>query len=732
MDFRSFLTAYTECSSSVGLPRMSAKSTFIHNSTLSTIHEIETQLMLAISKHGLCSHHNLERHTIITDDHAGRAIRLNLCLYSRNEVPGVSSDWVNMEFFVDIHADQNEDPFRHAFASSGHSLRSKREETHKEALACLETYLRAQFSRQHRTFTFALCIFGRYARVLRIDRAGVVVTEAINYIQNFRLLAEFFWRYNQLSRSQRGFDSSVIPATSDEKDLLTKAVLQYLKAAEEGIVRRYPTMESALAKDSPTYKIEMIDRYTGEPTHYIVRKPCVESAHVLGRATRGFVAFKTGPSIQKDDYDVTPPLPLAKNLVFVKDYWRRHSCDSPAESDLLDKLEDLEIPHVPVSFTASDVYTEGQAQVTKSHLLSNARSSKWRRPCQVCGMLVHHRIVQQLSFPLSTVKDARELVQVVRDALQALIDAYMKARILHRDVSSNNILISSSDAPAGEGRGLLNDWDVAHKIEPGSTVRPSRAGTWRFMSMELLYNKEKDHEIVDDLESMFWVLLYNALHHCKHTGIPPRDLFDEVFTVFKSDGTPETSGGVKKHAFLRKNTVVFSCPALNDLITSLRTFWFRFHSSHSVRDPELHRRLRSDPSELLELFDLALRKGPEAWVNSESTADQYPHGGITKPSPVLLTTLAPCNILPAVDILRSSSDKTIAGPACSSPRAISTTLHGPPKTRGQKRALESANVVPIPPSKKIKVDRSDAQQQRKKRRHSARLHARSKQRISDK
>ncbi|KIP02472.1 hypothetical protein PHLGIDRAFT_79080, partial [Phlebiopsis gigantea 11061_1 CR5-6] len=95
--------------------------------------------------------------------------------------------------------------------------------------------------------------------------------------------------------------------------------------------------------------------------------------------------------------------------------------------------------------------------------------------------------------------------------------AHSNIGLLHRDLSIGNIMIDRS------GRGVLNDWDHAGSVEePARGVvslrqhaerssSDNRQGTWRFMSIPLLSKPEKLHDIADDLESVYWVLLYGAM-----------------------------------------------------------------------------------------------------------------------------------------------------------------------------------------------------------------------------
>ncbi|KAG6843377.1 hypothetical protein H0H93_001212, partial [Arthromyces matolae] len=69
-------------------------------------------------------------------------------------------------------------------------------------------YTNEIFSRQHRCFLFAVFICGPFARLLRWDHAGAVVSEQFNYISDSRLLVDFLWRFSHLSDERRGLDQS--------------------------------------------------------------------------------------------------------------------------------------------------------------------------------------------------------------------------------------------------------------------------------------------------------------------------------------------------------------------------------------------------------------------------------------------------------------------------------------------------------------------------------------------
>ncbi|KAI0069403.1 hypothetical protein K474DRAFT_1610513, partial [Panus rudis PR-1116 ss-1] len=213
----------------------------------------------------------------------------------------------------------------------------------------------AQFSRQHRTSIVCLCVFGRYVRFIRIDRSGAVVSEATNYVENPRILAEFFWRYSHLSSVERGFDPTVVPASVEEREFLARAVTQYLRTVGEHTARYHPGLEPTLARDYPTYKVTVSNWDTGEDSHYLIQKPCSESKYLLGRATRGYIAIALDNTTQYRINSEEELQELPKRLVFLKDYWRKFPTDMQQEADVYEALEGLHVPHLPYVFGGGDV-----------------------------------------------------------------------------------------------------------------------------------------------------------------------------------------------------------------------------------------------------------------------------------------------------------------------------------------------------------------------------------------
>ncbi|KAJ3001105.1 hypothetical protein NUW54_g6644 [Trametes sanguinea] len=164
----------------------------------------------------------------------------------------------------------------------------------------------------------------------------------------------------------------------------------------------------------------------------------------------------------------------------------------------------------------------------------------------------HMRIViNEIGRPLTEFKSTRELVTALRDAVIGHQQAWLRAGILHRDVSVGNILIV--DEPGEEAPsicGFLHDFDYSSMTpltpltdktsgaacaagEPSSAKGPKnseaiegdptdnngrkeRTGTYYFMAYGLLLTDLKRgviHEAHHDLESIYWILIWVVLRH---------------------------------------------------------------------------------------------------------------------------------------------------------------------------------------------------------------------------
>ncbi|KAJ3776533.1 hypothetical protein FB446DRAFT_817161 [Lentinula raphanica] len=114
------------------------------------------------------------------------------------------------------------------------------------------------------------------------------------------------------------------------------------------------------------------------------------------------------------------------------------------------------------------------------------------------------------SSTLGILTNQRDVAQVFYDILQIHQWLYECAGILHRDISSGNVMYRKID---GKIYGVLNDFDLACRIQD-LAKRPifyRRVGTIPFMSFDLLNPKwDGLHYSRHDLESLFYVMFCMA------------------------------------------------------------------------------------------------------------------------------------------------------------------------------------------------------------------------------
>ena len=155
-------------------------------------------------------------------------------------------------------------------------------------------------------------------------------------------------------------------------------------------------------------------------------------------------------------------------------------------------------------------------------------------------------IIQERLYPLKTLKNVREIAQVLVDIIcSGYFDLilsrwtlmpvrlvhwwlYDKVGILHRDLSLNNIMYRRI---LGKVYGVLVDYDLASWRESLAKdykkTSEQRTGTPPFMAQGLLDGTDPLHLYRHDLEALFYVMLILATRYEINRGIrqrvPPKD-----------------------------------------------------------------------------------------------------------------------------------------------------------------------------------------------------------------
>ncbi|KAL1952877.1 hypothetical protein VTO42DRAFT_4064 [Malbranchea cinnamomea] len=169
----------------------------------------------------------------------------------------------------------------------------------------------------------------------------------------------------------------------------------------------------------------------------------------------------------------------------------------------------------------------------------------------------------------------------------------MDGKILHRDISENNIIITD---PKKTGfAGMLIDMDLAKELGSGRSGARCRTGTMEFMAIEVLLNI--DHTYRHDLESFFYVLLWQCSRRgwefvCDTKSQPIRSLLTSWYTGTYSEIANAKRGNVDAKGFeliLEEFPPMFDC--LKPLCKELRSLLFPIRDNAiftgTPRDPEV-------------------------------------------------------------------------------------------------------------------------------------------------
>ncbi|KAG9217739.1 hypothetical protein CCMSSC00406_0003572 [Pleurotus cornucopiae] len=137
-------------------------------------------------------------------------------------------------------------------------------------------------------------------------------------------------------------------------------------------------------------------------------------------------------------------------------------------------------------------------------------------------------------------------------------------KVLHRDISENNLLWTNDTRVIG----VLNDWDLATPVNAVGNSTNHRTGTGPFMAYDLLGAEPPAHLYRHDLESLFYVLIWAAVHYNLDSDVPYSRVVDPALKQWTGD---YGEARVAKHAFLGDPEPVLH--NIRPVFEPLRAFW---------------------------------------------------------------------------------------------------------------------------------------------------------------
>lgn len=227
-------------------------------------------------------------------------------------------------------------------------------------------------------------------------------------------------RYSVLTPSERGFDSTVAPATEAEKALFRSHIKDYLIRTKTNNLRQYPGIENTGDEDFPVSKVQLNDT-DGTVHWYLTCKPSYVPYNTApcGRFTRGFIAVRVLPDQRsgRPSRRTSTSNDRKGKLDLLRDCWRPANNDS--ELTMYDYLREKNVPNLPEVICGGDVLEDEKAQEMENDLLLTDPSVVWRRPTTDVQHRIHYRIIQGLLIPLWHAESARELLRAGRDVLES-------------------------------------------------------------------------------------------------------------------------------------------------------------------------------------------------------------------------------------------------------------------------------------------------------------------------
>lgn len=355
-----------------------------------------------------------------------------------------------------------------------------------------------------RRFTLGFTLCGSFMRIWEFDRLGGISSERFDINQDGRQFVMVILGFLLMSNAELGFDQSIL-ANGDK---------HYIE----------------------------IER-SGKKERIILDKAIRRSGCIAGRATTCWPAYSeqnpTVPLLVKDSWQYTNRTEEGELLLEAKEkgvlniaryYYHGNVQVDGVDDDVLGNVrKGLDIQMISKTDSTRPRRAPPQASSsTRSNSASGSAGTK--RPSDTdlppphgkksrsispqkgeAGDLqnrIHRRVVlEDRGVPIYNALSRKTLLMALHQCVEGHESLLLRANILHRDISINNLLINEEQTGA-----FLIDLDLAIKL-PRETPSGAKGktGTWAFMAIGALLGEQ--HSFMHDLESFFWVLFWICIHY---------------------------------------------------------------------------------------------------------------------------------------------------------------------------------------------------------------------------
>lgn len=431
--------------------------------------------------------------------------------------------------------------------------------TAPEVLAQLMGYIREVFaSQRNRRFVHAFTLTGQFLRCWIFHRGGGFGSKLVDINRRPHVFVNVFCGYARMSDAELGYDTSLrwdefrMAGTDDTFTINPDAIFSRKSIASRG------TTVYELTKagdDEPLYVLKDAWRHKDHNSELDIIKS------VRNRGVEGIieyvayeeVIFGDPPmldtirgNIMRGLQIVGSPVYLLPPMVVDRDHPAHTLGGEGAVSPPTPRPRHSErnTNTTGTAVTGSTFGPRRKRVFTSDPVLPPPKLVKRFSTPEVFPEFdrIHTRILMRKGRHLYEFDSPLELLYGLHDALVAH-RALFRARILHRDISILNIMLSLHPQP-DLPRGYLIDLDMAIDISSSSgSGPPSHTGTREFMAIGVL--RGEPHTFRHDVESFFFVFVWVCVYgHWWHGG---------VVTPLKgwAIGTMEQSALVKEQAMRR-------------------------------------------------------------------------------------------------------------------------------------------------------------------------------------
>ncbi|KAK7439851.1 hypothetical protein VKT23_017423 [Stygiomarasmius scandens] len=346
----------------------------------------------------------------------------------------------------------------------------------------LASYALECFMANNRFYAPALFIDKWFMTLWYFDRMGAILSTTFDFKQQPKLLGLVLYALNNSSPQQSGFNHFLcrkepLDASHLPPDVMKNARFQLPCHPPSDVEQHYRIFD-----------------VVGDPL-YAYR----------GIAGRGSAVYSVSEILGNGS--------IVPNLVLKFSWPSIHrATESTLLSQLLERCPELQ-PHLPDLVFTAEYNSEEELKLPRFAMRS---SKEWTDDKAL--QFEHRNLVALVTRRYQHLWDVKTIVDfqaVFIDFVECHHRAYITGRVLHRDLSENNLMVRHDND--GRAKGVLNDWDLSSKIDEEGNVPTSdakhRTGTLPFLALDLLRTKPEHHLYRHDLESFLYVLLWAGLHY---------------------------------------------------------------------------------------------------------------------------------------------------------------------------------------------------------------------------